>query len=519
VIVIGSGISALTLAGILSRFNKKKVLILEQHSRTGGYSHSFSRKGYTWSAGFHYIGNIFNGKLAGIVLSFITDGKLHWCKTPEPFESFQFPDFTFSVYGEEKKFRNDLIEAFPEEKKAIRSYFRDIKKVSFWFVLYYLSRFLPAFFSRPLELICSVFDKLALMSTEEYLKSKFKSEKLKSIIISQWGNYGLPPSQSAFMIHGLVANHFINGGYYPEGGTDKILESIVPSIIKNGGTILHNTSVTNVIIENGRAIGVATRSQKNKEAPLNNYYAPVIVSSAGAYNTFTKLVPEHLNLPFKNKCLELSRPSVCVALYLGLKDGINSLGFSGANCWIYGTFDHEDSFLNTELLNGKPSFCFLSFTPPDKITGKVNTATIIALTNYDSFKEWGHQISGKRDKCYYELKEKIAAGLIEFVTARYPGFSSMIDYYELGTPLSAEKFTASHEGGMYGLPATPERYRQKWLSVKTPIDGLYLTGTDVCSLGIVSSMMSGFATASYLNGPAGLFKLVRHMRKSVKRQS
>ncbi len=518
-IVIGSGISALTLAVILSRFNKKKVLILEQHSSIGGYSHSFSRKGYTWSAGFHYIGNIFNGKLAGVVLSFITEGKLHWCKTPEPFESFQFPDFTFSVYGEEKKFKNDLIEAFPEEEKAIRSYFRDIKKVTFWFVLYYLSRFLPFFISKPLELIGSVFEKLALMSTGEYLQRKFKSEKLRAITISQWGNYGLPPSQSAFMIHGLIANHFMNGGYYPEGGTDTILESIMPSIIKNGGTILHNTSVTNVIIENGRAIGVATRTQKSKKISQKNYYSPVIVSSAGAYNTFTKLVPDHLNLPFKDKCEELSRPSVCVALYLGLKGDINSLGFSGANCWIFDTFNHEDSFLNTGLLNGKPTSCFLSFTPPDKITGKVNTATIIALTNYDSFKEWSHQISGKRDKDYYELKEKIAAGLIEFVSARYPGFSSMIDYYELGTPLSAEKYTASHEGAMYGLPATPERYRQKWLSVKTPIDGLYLTGADISSLGIVSSMMSGFATASYLNGPAGFLKLVRHIRKSVKRQS
>ena len=98
VIVIGSGISALTTASLLARVNKKRVLILEQHSRVGGYTHVFSRKGYTWSVGFHYIGDIFNGKLAGKVLRCITDGKLSWHKTPEPFESFIYPDFTFNMY-------------------------------------------------------------------------------------------------------------------------------------------------------------------------------------------------------------------------------------------------------------------------------------------------------------------------------------------------------------------------------------------------------------------------------------
>jgi phytoene dehydrogenase-like protein len=93
----------------------------------------------------------------------------------------------------------------------------------------------------------------------------------------------------------------------------------------------------------------------------------------------------------------------------------------------------------------------------------------------------------------------------------------MISYSELATPLSAEAFTISSEGAMYGLPATPERYRQKWLSVKTPVKGLYLTGADISSLGIVSAMMSGVATASFLNGWAGFFKIVRYVRKKSKK--
>ncbi|HMA64688.1 MAG: NAD(P)-binding protein [Fibrobacterota bacterium] len=53
IIIIGSGISALTTAALMSSINKKRVLIVEQHDRIGGYTHTFTRKGYTWDVGFH----------------------------------------------------------------------------------------------------------------------------------------------------------------------------------------------------------------------------------------------------------------------------------------------------------------------------------------------------------------------------------------------------------------------------------------------------------------------------------
>ncbi len=123
-------------------------------------------------------------------------------------------------------------------------------------------------------------------------------------------------------------------------------------------------------------------------------------------------------------------------------------------------------------------------------------------------KKWKDQISGKRDKGYYSLKDKIASGLFNLIDSHYPGFKKLVDYAELATPLTSEHFTAHPEGTMYGLPATPERYRQSWMRVKTPLKGLYITGTDVSSMGVVSSLLGGFATASVLNGPFGLFKLI-----------
>ena len=94
------------------------------------------------------------------------------------------------------------------------------------------------------------------------------------------------------------------------------------------------------------------------------------------------------------------------------------------------------------------------------------------------------------------MKHRIAEGLLEFVDRHYPGFKSLVDYCEVSTPLTVEHFTGHLRGSVYGIPATPERFRLPYLSVATPVKNLYLTGADVASLGIVGAMMGGVATAS-----------------------
>ncbi|MFC1476388.1 phytoene desaturase family protein [Fibrobacterota bacterium] len=281
-----------------------------------------------------------------------------------------------------------------------------------------------------------------------------------------------------------------------------------------GGKCLANHEVTQLIVENNKAVGVLINVNNTPKAYTEKFYAPVIVSDIGAYNTYTKLIPKDVHIPFAKKCVKIYNTSTCVALYVGLKDDAKSLGIKSTNHWIYDSYDHEKHYRNSTLVEGKPSACYLSFIFHKDLKVKAGTAVIISYVYYSKFKKWMHQTSGKRDKDYYELKDTISNGLINFVDRHYPGFRSMVDQAELATPLTSEHFTAHPEGTMYGLAATPERYRQKWLKVKTPLKGFYLTGTDISALGVVPSMMGGLATASYLNGPFGFFKLVREMRKN-----
>ena len=59
-IVIGSGMGGMPAAAALSRVGHK-VLMLEQHQTLGGLTHSFSRDGFSWDVGIHYLSGVAPG--------------------------------------------------------------------------------------------------------------------------------------------------------------------------------------------------------------------------------------------------------------------------------------------------------------------------------------------------------------------------------------------------------------------------------------------------------------------------
>ena len=59
-------------------------------------------------------------------------------------------------------------------------------------------------------------------------------------------------------------------------------------------------------------------------------------------------------------------------------------------------------------------------------------------------------------------------------------------------------------GEIYGLDHNPERFEQDWLKPKTRIPGLYLTGQDVMTCGVVGAMVGGLLTTVAISGLKGL---------------
>lgn len=520
-IFIGSGIGTILCAAILARFRKEKILILERHFTAGGYTHTFKRKNkFFWDVGIHYIGDLQEGSILRKLFDLLSGGTLQWEKMPSPFEKFVYPDFTLSVSDDVTQFEKDLVAHFPAEEKNIRLYFEDIKKTNTWFGRHISLRGRAAF-TDTFE--GAFIDKEGFNpreSTKAYLDMRFTDDRLKAVLVSQWGNYGLSPAKASFIIHAAVVQHYFAGGFYPKGGSHTIFESIEGAIEAQGGEVLTSHEVTEVIVKDSKAVGVRVKALREKEQPIKEFFADKIISDAGAFNTYNKLL-EHEEISFRQKLntFYAKHPVVsAVTLYLGLKDDPRKLGFAGENHWIYSSYDHDQMFESRTAWfeRGEPSGAYLSFPSLKNSDAKAHTAEIITFTDYRFFEPWKTQPWKKRADDYKEIKARISKLLIQFVDARYPGFADFVEYEELSTPITAEHFTDHPLGSIYGVACVPERFvasEAPWCNPVSPIENFYLTGADVSSPGIAGAMLGGVATLSQL--PHG-FKLLDLMRLEVK---
>ncbi|ABW31027.1 phytoene desaturase family protein [Acaryochloris marina] len=506
-ILIGSGIGALTVASLMAQLRGKRVLILERHFIAGGFTHSFQRKGFHWDPGLHYVGQMRPGSSTRHLFDLVTHQQVQWQKMPNLFEKFVYPGLTFDLYDDPQQYQADLIERFSAEAPAIRQYFKDLKKGS-------AALFLDAakqngsFLSKLVGQVAKLWHGIDLsLTTQEYLDQHFQDPKLKALLASQWLDYGVSPAASPFALHATIATHYLNGGYYPVGGAGTIAQAVQQVVEDHNGNVLVNREVDEILLDEGQAVGVRVRNLKARDQAFEEYYAPVIISNAGAYNTYLKFIPAHYPIPFRNSLkqfVEKQSPATNVALYIGFSEDPRQLGFQGENHWIYTTFDHQavECEKGKWLQSGQPLQAYLSFPSLKDPKATKHTAEIIALADYDSFASWRDQGWLHRDEQYQALKDRIQSVLLDLVEQHYPGFTDLVDYCEVSTPLTNEHFTDHPKGGMYGLPMLVDRFapqNRAWTKIQTPIPGLYMTGSDVYMLGIVGSMMGALLTASQLS--------------------
>lgn len=495
-IVIGSGMGGLTCASLLAQMDKSRVLVLERHFTAGGYTHMFKRQGkYQWDVGVHYVGEMAKGSLYRTLFDYVSQGKVAWQQMPSVFDRFIYPDLTFDARIGFDVMIDDLITEFPQEEKAIRRYRRDLVKAARWFGRFMLLKFAPDSMQPIAKLILHYGAKKALKTTKNYLDSRFQDTRLKAVIASQWGDIGIPPGSSAFAAHALIVIHYCSGGYYPVGGAKVIADSIIPILEKNGGQLLTRHRVDQILVDNNKAVGVQVITREKGKETIERYYADTIVSNAGAYITFNQLIPENMAIPMAAELKRLPPGSAHVCLYIGFKDNPKKLGFNGENLWIYNGYDHDKIYANRKrVVNGEISACFLSFPSLKDPAAKGHTAELISFADYDQFEQWSVRPWKKRGEEYDAIKNRISRALIDFVEKRYPGFRDLIEFHELSTPITTAEFTGHHQGCIYGLPAVPEKFCLNWLKPKTPIQNLYLTGSDVAGHGIVGAFMGGIMT-------------------------
>ena len=501
-IVIGSGIGGLSAAAFLSKAGKR-VLVLERHYTMGGFTHSFRRKAWEWDVGVHYVGEFHKeGTVANLLMNDIGGGRLEWAPLPETYDRFVFPDRQYDFVTGREAFVEELTRAFPTERDAITRYVELSDRVYAAAMKFFQQKALPRFLATVAEpFLCREFLRYSDQTTLATLRRLTDDPKLIGVLTGQWGTYGLPPGESSFGIHAIVASHYLDGAAYPVGGAGSIARSILPTIEGAGGRLLVHAEVEQVLIRGDRAIGV-------RMAGGQEILAPVVLSDAGVVNTFGKLVGDEtrdrLGLGAR---LSQTTPSVShICLYVGLNEPDESVGLEPTNLWIYSGYDHDRIVraFRDEPDTPLPAIymSFPSAKDPAWKARRGDTATvdIISFVDYERFRPWEEKPWKKRGESYEELKARYSEQLLASLYEHVPQAKGKVAFSELSTPLSTRHFSNHLRGEIYGVSFTPERFRLKWLAPRTPIRGLYLTGQDAVAHGVVGALYGGVVAASVVLG-------------------
>ena len=518
-IVIGSGIGGLTAAATLSKLAGKRVLVLERHYTAGGFTHTFRRPGYEWDVGVHYIGDVSHPRaMARRMFDFITDGQLDWADMGEVYDRIIIGDNPYDFVKGYENFREKLHGYFPSEKEAIDRYLAKVTATVKKAQLYFAEKAVP-------PLVSSLFGgmmrrpvlKEASRTTREVLEELTQNQELIAVLTGQFGDYGLVPSKSSFFIHSMVVAHYFRGAAYPVGGSGRIAETILPVIERARGEVVTNAEVTEILIENERAVGV-------KLADGRELRAPTVISNAGVVNTFERLVPADSARAagWGSKAAELGHSIAHLSLYVGLRGTTEELRLNKTNLWVYRDNRHEENFAEFEAdINAPLPLVYLSFPSakdPDFQRRYPGHSTIEAVTlgRYENFKAWENTSWKKRGAEYDDLKASLSERLLDTLYKHAPVTRGNVEIAELSTPLSTRNFAAHPHGEIYGLQHTPARFEQRWLRPRTPIKGLYLSGADAVSAGVVGALMGGMVCSSAVLRGNVLGQVLKHQAETVR---
>ena len=240
-------------------------------------------------------------------------------------------------------------------------------------------------------------------------------------------------------------------------------------------------------------------------------FAQLVVSGAGIYNTFEKLLPAKCLSNQMQSTLNSVRHGVgCSTVFIGLNGSKEELGLIPRNEWIYSSNELDQSYEDYIRTSAQDAgtedspLLFVSFpstkdpTWDDRFPGK-STCEIVSLAPYEWFEKWKDEKVMHRGDEYEELKNRIGNRMWEQVCRFHPNLKEKVEYFDIGTPLTNQYYIAASRGELYGADHNVERFSPQSvlnLRAETSVKGLFLTGQDILSCGFTGGLFAGFVSAS-----------------------
>ena len=434
VVVIGAGISGLS-AGIYAARSGFDVTILEQHNIAGGLSTSWSRKGYYFEGGMHWL----TGSSPKMPLNKI------WHETGalqdnNPIE-LRDPLYTLidengkklSLYRNLPQMRQALIEYAPEDKGMINKMCRAVKDFTNFHMPVLDTRgcqcrtpvkINPMEFIKMLPAVMRV-PGLVKISYAEYV-SKFKNKNLRHLLSSV---IGYRYNALSFI---YTLGSFASGDCgYPAGGSIRMANNMLETYQKLGGKILFRTKAENIHVEDYEVRGVVVSDGRGGEEREIEADAVIITQDARA--VVDCLFDTMIDEPWVNTMRHEAVTEQNLFIGLGVKADLSRLPYS---C----VFPLEKPF---EYAGRKWTELRVYNYSAYKDHAPDGCTTLTCLLLGESYYFWK---AAKADGTYKDKKKELGELFVKELSKFIPEVGSALEVIDVATPCTYERYTGSYEG-------------------------------------------------------------------------
>ncbi|MGA1864550.1 MAG: phytoene desaturase family protein, partial [bacterium] len=324
--------------------------------------------------------------------------------------------------------------------------------------------------------------------SRDMIDSYFSDPVLKNLLGSQGTT---PPFMSMLNLAFMWNIMSSEGIWFPSCGIHGLNNLVRDVVFECGGSIKLRSAVQEIILENGRAVGVKT---KNGE----EYTSRWVVSNADYKKTFLQMVDLN-EIPggFVEKIERAPYTGTELCVYLGIDPKKVDLSAMKATHLFYRhrldpSKSDPEYFENREI-----EICLWSENAPDLVPdGKI----ALVLRAGIPYEHIAHFRTGekKRKDGYREFKNNLTNRLIAVAENVIPGLSSAIDRIEAATPLTYEDWGGRYRGSIAGWTWSSgyQGILGKRLLVRTPVKNLLMVGIYASS----ELFMGGMSTSVFTAG-------------------
>ncbi len=428
VVIIGAGISGLS-AGIYAARSGFDVTILEQHNIPGGLSTSWSRKGYYFEGGMHWL----TGSSPKMPLNKV------WLETGALQENnpIELRDPLYNVIDENGKIlslyrslpqmQKAFIDYAPEDKHMIKKMCRAIKDFTNFHMPVLDVRGCKC--KNPVKINPSEFIKMLPAITHvPYLKntsymeyiSKFKNKNLKHLLSSV---IGYRYNALSFI---YTLGSFASGDCgYPAGGSIRMANNMLEKYKSLGGKILFRTKAENIHIEDYEVRGVITSNGEIE--------ADAVIISQDARAAVDSLFDTMVDEPWVNKMRHETISEQNIFIGMGIKADLSRLPY----CCVFPLekpFEYAGCKWNEFRVYNYSAY-------KDHAPEGCSTLTVLLIG--DSYYFWK---AAKADGSYKEKKKELGEIFVKELSKFIPEVADNLEVIDVATPCTYERYTGSYEG-------------------------------------------------------------------------